>query len=71
MMSRHLGLGSTERQRSRWLQLTINAADKAGLPTDPEFRSAFVAYFEGGTRIALIMSKPGEPVPEESPMPKW
>lgn len=70
-MSRHLGLSITEGQRSRWLQLTINAADKAGLPTDPEFRLAFVAYFEWGTRIALIMSKPGEIVPEKFPMPKW
>jgi hypothetical protein len=36
-----------------------------------EFRSAFVAYMEWGTRIALIMSQPGMEVPEKSPMPKW
>jgi hypothetical protein len=42
----------------------------AGFSTDPEFRSAFVAYMEGGTRIALIMSQPGMEVPEKSPMSK-
>jgi hemoglobin len=47
------------------------SGDEAGLPTDPEFRSAFVAYLESGTRIAMMMSQPGMDVPEDSPMPKW
>ena len=44
MMSRHLGLNITEEQRKRWTELMIEAADEIGLPTDPEFRSAFVGY---------------------------
>jgi hemoglobin len=71
MMSRHLGLNITEQQRFRWVETMLKSADEAGFPTDPEFRSAFVAYMEWGTRIALIMSHPGMEVPEKSPMPKW
>jgi len=71
MMSRHLGLNISEQQRFRWVETMLRSADEAGFPTDPEFRSAFVAYMEWGTRIALIMSQPGMEVPEKSPMPKW
>jgi hemoglobin len=70
MMSRHLGLNITEQQRIRWVETMFKSADEAGFPTDPEFLSAFVAYMEWGTRIALIMSQPGKEVPEKSPMPK-
>ena len=71
MLSHHLGLGLTEEQRSRWAALIARSADPAGLPDDPEFRSAFVAYVEWGTRIALANSQPGaDPVPE-APVPLW
>lgn len=71
MMSRHLGLNISEQQRFRWVEIMLRSADEAGFPSDPEFRSAFVAYMEWGTRIALIMSQPSMEVPEKSPMPKW
>ncbi|MGH3614237.1 MAG: hypothetical protein ACRDRK_16925, partial [Pseudonocardia sp.] len=32
------------------LALSAEAADAAGLPADPEFRSAFIAYVEWGSR---------------------
>ena len=43
-----------------------------GMPADPEFRSAFAAYIEWGTRLAVINSNTGnlEMHPQE-PMPKW
>ena len=48
------------------------AADDAGLPADPEFRSAFMAYVEWGTRLALHNSQPGaDDVPQEAPVPRW
>ena len=47
------------------------AADDAGLPSDPEFRSAFAAYVEWGTRIALANSQPGASPPERAPLPRW
>ncbi len=71
MLSHHLGLGLTEVQRSRWAALIAASADPAGLPDDPEFRSAFVAYVEWGTRLALANSQPGaEPMPA-APVPRW
>ena len=52
MVSRHIGKTLREEQRARWVQLLCRAADDAGLPTDPEWRAAFVAYLEWGSRIA-------------------
>ncbi|SFW65114.1 hemoglobin [Chitinophaga sancti] len=41
-------------------------------PDDPEFRSAFVAYIEWGTRIAVINSQNEENDEDKDiPMPKW
>ena len=54
MLGHHLNLGLTEEQRSRWAALIAASADPAGLPDDPEFRSAFVAYVEWGTRPHMI-----------------
>ena len=47
------------------------SADEVGLPDDPEFRSAFVAYLEWGSRLAVINSRPGVPEPAPAPMPQW
>ncbi len=71
MLSKHLGLAISERQRARWALLIGLAADDAGLPSDPEFRSAFAAYIEWGTRIALANSRPGADPPREAPVPRW
>jgi hemoglobin len=71
MLSKHLGLAISERQRARWAQLIGLAADDAGLPSDPEFRSAFAAYIEWGTRIARANSQPGADPPREAPVPRW
>ena len=71
MLRHHLGLGLTEPQRSRWAALIAASADEAGLPDDPEFRSAFVAYVEWGTRLALGNSKPGADPPPKAPVPLW
>jgi hemoglobin len=71
MLRHHIGLALTEEQRARWAALIAASADPAGLPRDPEFRSAFVAYVEWGTRIALENSQPdAAPVPE-APVPRW
>ncbi|HMH46321.1 MAG TPA: hypothetical protein VK538_01280 [Solirubrobacteraceae bacterium] len=71
MVAKHIGLALNESQRARWLQLIGLAADDAGLPSDPEFRSAFIAYVEWGTRLALHNSEPGAEVVREAPMPRW
>jgi hemoglobin len=71
MVRQHLGRGLTEAQRVRWTRLLCDCADEAGLPTDPEFRSAFVAYLEWGSRIAVLNSQPGEDPTVDQPMPRW
>jgi len=71
MIQRHVGRGLTEQHRQRWVQLLLQCADEAGVPDDPEFRSAFVAYLEWGTRLAVINSQPGASVSGDAPMPQW
>jgi hemoglobin len=71
MLAKHRGRALTEEQRLRWVQLICAAADAAGLPDDPEFRSAFVAYIEWGTRLAVANSQPGAEPPPEAPVPRW
>src|SRR5262249_20042643 len=51
MLSQHLGKALTEEQRSRWVSLMWRSADESGMPRDPEFRAAFVAYIEWGSRL--------------------
>ena len=53
MLAHHRDLGITVEQRRRFVSLMSVAADDAGLPADPEFRSALLAYLEWGTRLAL------------------
>lgn len=71
MLSKHINLMLTEEQRVRWTQLIASSADEAGLPSDPEFRSAFVAYIEWGTRLALANSQQGAMPPLQAPVPRW
>lgn len=71
MLGHHRGLALTEPERARWAALIAASADEAGLPADPEFRSAFVAYVEWGTRIALANSQPDATPPPKAPVPRW
>ncbi len=71
MLSRHLGKGLTEQQRSRWTALMVRSAEDAGLPQDAEFRAAFVAYLEWGSHLAVENSQPGSAPPASMPMPRW
>jgi hemoglobin len=71
MIRKHLGRALKEPQRRRWIELLLDCADEVGLPDDPELRSAFVAYLEWGTRLAVINSQPGAAAVEDAPMPAW
>ncbi len=71
MVHKHRDLAITPEQRFRFAALMSHAADDAALPDDPEFRSAFVAYVEWGTRLALHNSQPGAEVVEHAPVPRW
>lgn len=72
MVRHHLGKNIREEQRKRWVGLLLETADELNVPSDPEFRSALVAYLEWGSRLAVINSAlaPGTEVPE-SRMPEW
>jgi hemoglobin len=71
MIRKHLGRALTEAQRRRWIELLLDCADEVGVPSDPEFRSALVAYLEWGSRLAVINSQPGAEAVEGAPMPRW
>lgn len=72
MIRQHLGRGITEQQRKRWVDLLLETADELELPSDPEFRSAFVAYIEWGSRLAVINSAlPADTKVAEADMPSW
>ena len=67
MVRHHLDRRIRPDQRTRWVALLAEAADEVGLPDDPEFRSAFMAYLEWGSRIALANSQPGAAPPPSAP----
>jgi hemoglobin len=72
MIQKHLSKHLNEQHRKRWVELLLQTADELELPDDPEFRSAFVAYLEWGTRIAMINSNTDEiDSPPDIPMPEW
>ena len=71
MLAHHLDLGIGAEHRARFVSLMSLAADDAGLPADPEFRSALLAYLEWGTRLAMSNSQPGAPVQRRAPVPRW
>lgn len=72
MIRRHLDRHITEQQRKRWVDTLLETADELHLPSDPEFRSALVAYLEWGSRLAVINSAmSADTAVAEAPMPKW
>ncbi len=72
LIQQHLHRHLTEQQRSRWVSLLMETANEIGLPSDPEFRAAFVSYIEWGSRIALAVSQPGVEITEDlEAMPHW
>ena len=72
MIKKHLQKYLTEKHRKRWMELLLETADELALPADPEFRSAFMAYLEWGTRIAVINSNTDEVTEDPNiPMPEW
>lgn len=72
MVQQHFHRRLTQEQRREWVALLLDTADELQLPDDPEFRSAFVAYLEWGSRLAVINSHVDEAsVDPNSPMPKW
>ena len=55
----------------RFVACFVAAADDAGLPTDPEFRTALRAYMEWAVAEVLTYSPVDAVVPAGRPMPRW
>jgi hemoglobin len=72
MLAHHRGLGITPDLRLRFVTLLSEAADRADLPADPEFRAAIMGYAEWGSRLAMHNSDHGAyDVAEQAPVPRW
>ena len=71
MIAEHVGKCLTEEWRARWVTLMIQSSHETGLPNDAEFRSAFSAYLEWGSRLALENSQTTSRPPLQMPMPHW
>src|SRR5579859_4179777 len=71
MISHHVGKLISEEQRARWVKMLCQSADDAKLPDDPEFRAAFVAYLEWGSRIGKENSQQNASPPPNMPVPRW
>jgi hemoglobin len=71
MLAHHRGLAIAPEEGHGFVSLLSLAADDAGLPDDPEFRSALVAYAEWGSRLAMHNSQPDAEVFEHAPVPRW
>jgi CDGSH-type Zn-finger protein/truncated hemoglobin YjbI len=71
MISQHVGKRLTEEQRARWVELLCRSANDAMLPDDAEFRAAFVAYLEWGSRIGKENSQQDAAPPPNMPVPRW
>lgn len=71
MLDHHRGLEIGPNVCRRFVALLSEAADLAGAPSDPEFRSALLAYAEWGSRLAMHNSSSGAKVVEGAPVPRW
>lgn len=71
MISEHVGKCITEEQRARWVQTLCQSSEDAMLPQDPEFRAAFIAYLEWGSRIGKENSQQDAMPPPNMPVPHW
>lgn len=69
----HRGLGITEEQRRRFVELYMAALDAAGMPEDEPFREAVREHVEFGTQVAMQNSNAGSEA-ELHPLrevPRW
>jgi hemoglobin len=71
LLAKHRGRDIQPEQRDRWVRLILEAADEVGLPSDREFRSAFLAYIEWGSRGAMANSQRGAARPQRESLKLW
>jgi hemoglobin len=71
LLHMHAGNGDMSDLGRRFVDCFVNAADDAGLPADPEFRTALRAYMEWAVEEMLAYPSPDAVVPAGLAMPRW
>jgi hemoglobin len=71
MLGIHAGQGAGEDLGARFVAYFVQAAEDAGLPSDPEFRDSLRAYMEWAIREVMDYSPPGVEVGAGLPVPCW
>jgi hemoglobin len=67
----HAGNGDMGDLGERFIRCFAGAADDAGLPADPEFRTALHAYMCWAVGDVLTYSATDAVVPAGAAMPRW
>jgi hemoglobin len=70
VLTMHAGNGDMTDLGRRFVDCFVRAADDAGLPADPEFRTALRRYMEWAVDDVLAHADP-EQVPAAAPVPHW
>lgn len=71
LLEMHAGNGDMSDLGRRFVECFVAAADDAGLPPDPEFRTALRAYMQWAVDDVLRYSPPAASVPPALGMPHW
>lgn len=71
MLQMHAGNGDMTDLGQRFVACFVAAADDAGLPEDPDFRSALRAYMIWAVEEILVLGPRETIVPEDLRMPHW
>lgn len=71
MIHIHAGQGAESELGDRFVACFVQAADDAGLPADPEFRSGLRSYMEWAVADVMAYSPRGSAVPKEMVVPRW
>jgi hemoglobin len=71
MLGIHAGQGADDDLGDRFVSCFVDAADDAGLPSDPDFRASLRAYMEWAVRDVLSYSPRGSKFPANAPLPHW
>jgi hemoglobin len=71
MLGLHTGQGMVGDIGDRFVACFVRAADDAGLPDDPELRSALRAYMEWAVAEVMELSPAGTEAAPDLAMPHW
>jgi hemoglobin len=71
MLTIHAGMQADDDLATRFVACFTEAIDDAGLPEDPELRSALLAYMRWATAAVHVYNPKGSTVPADLRVPRW